>query len=289
MLMLTLFLTGLIAGTVDAIAGGGGLISVPMLFFVGLPPHLVFGTNKLQGALGNLMATRRFWRAGLIASREVRLGVFTGLLGAICGATGNQLLSPDLLKMIAPIMLCAIFIYTLFTPRLGHQDMHARMTSRLFYLSFGFLIAFYDGFFGPGSGSFWVFSLMFCLGYNLIKATAYTKLFNLNSSVIAVVCFALGGNIDYRVAIVMGAGQIIGGQLGAILAIKKGAVLVRPLFLTMVFCTIATFAIRSYGEAFMRFIQFDAHKAAYVPILAVMVCSIAIWFIRKLQSEQHTV
>lgn len=289
MLMLMLFLTGLVAGTVDAIAGGGGLISVPMLFFVGLPPHLVFGTNKLQGALGNLMATRRFWRAGLIVSKEAYLGVFIGLLGAICGATANQLMSPEILKAIAPIMLCAIFIYTLFSPRLGHQDMHPRMTSRVFYLSFGFLLAFYDGFFGPGSGSFWVFLLMFCLGYNLIKATAYTKLFNLNSSFIAVICFAIGSNIDYRVAITMGAGQIIGGQLGAMLAIKKGAQLIRPLFLTMVFCTIATFALRSYGEAFMQLIRFNAHKGTYLPVLIVLVCLVAVWFFKRLQADQRTI
>ena len=107
-------------------------------------------------------------------------------------------------------------------------------------------MGFYDGFFGPGSGSLWVFSLTFFLGFNLTKATAYTKVFNLKSNIIATACFALGHNIDYRLALCMAAGQLIGGRLGAYLAIKNGAKLIRPIFISVVTMTIFTLVYKSY-------------------------------------------
>ena len=110
MLMLVLFLTGLAAGTVDAIAGGGGLISMPVLMSVGLPPHIAFGTNKLQGAIGTMVAARRYWRAGWIKLNDIYLGAFFGLLGAASGAVVNQMISADILKKIVPVMLMIIFI-----------------------------------------------------------------------------------------------------------------------------------------------------------------------------------
>ncbi len=287
MLMFILFLTGLLAGTVDAIAGGGGLISVPVLLSVGLPPHVAFGTNKLQGSIGTLVAARRYWQAGWVSLRDVYLGVFFGLLGAVAGAVTNQLMSSEILKQIAPIMLGIIFIYTLLSPRLGHQDQHPRISHFLFYTVFGFALAFYDGFFGPGSGSFWVFLLMFFLGFNLIKATAYTKIFNLNSSLIAVVCFAVGSNIDYKVGACMAAGQIIGGQLGANLAISKGAALIRPLFLVMMFVTIASLAYRSYGNNLLEWLTVKNHVATYLPVLVAVLLVSAILVIKRLQQGNN--
>lgn len=281
MLMFILFFTGLLAGTVDAIAGGGGLISVPVLLSVGLPPHVAFGTNKFQGAIGTLVATRRYWRAGCINKDDLLLGLVSGLIGAAAGAIVNQVVSADILKQIAPVMLLLIFIYTVLSPRFGHQDEHPRIRSHIFYSVFGFALAFYDGFFGPGSGAFWVFLLMFFLGYNLIKATAYTKVFNLNSSLMAVACFAVGANIDYRVGLCMAAGQIIGGQLGASLALKKGVKLIRPIFLTMVFLTISSLAYRNYGDAFMLWLATDDHKRTYLPIAIAILLYAAIRWRRR--------
>lgn len=283
MLMLLLFMTGLLAGTVDAIAGGGGLISMPVLMSIGLPPHIAFGTNKLQGSIGTMVAARRYWRAGWISSRDVYPGIAFGLLGAATGAVVNQIISGDILKQIVPVMLLIIFVYTVLSPRLGHTDRNPRMRSWLFYLVFGFALAFYDGFFGPGVGAFWVFLLMFFLGYNLIKATAYTKVFNLNSNVVALVCFAAGANIDYKIGLCMAAGQLIGGQIGASLAISKGAKLIRPLFLTMVFGTITTLAYRSYGSAVFKLLAFDEYKSAYLPALTAVLFVAAVLLIRRLQ------
>lgn len=247
MLLLILFLTGLFAGTVDAIAGGGGLISLPVLFCIGMPPHLAFGTNKLQGMLGTLMATLKYYRHGYIALNKVSSGIVFGLAGGIAGSVAAQLLSSDFLRSIIPGLLSIIFIYTVCSPKLGRHDKPAKIRELTFYAVFGFALSFYDGFFGPGTGSFWVFALTFLLGFNLIKATAYTKVFNLTSSFIAMVCFAIGSNIDYRIGLVMAAGQLIGGRLGAHLAISKGAKLIRPIFLTVVSGTIATLVYKRYG------------------------------------------
>lgn len=254
MIMLILFFTGLFAGTVDAIAGGGGLISLPVLLSLGMPPHLAFGTNKLQGTIGTFIATRRYYRHGLISIEAVYKGVIFSLAGGICGSVTAQMINSDFLRKIIPILLFVILLYTVSSPRLGHKDEKPKMGEFLFYLLFGFGLGFYDGFFGPGTGSFWVFLLTFFLGYNLIKATAYTKVFNLNSSFIATICFALGGNIDYRVALCMAAGQFIGGRLGANLAISKGARLIRPLFLMVVSMTIATLLYRAYAHSIL-FVQ----------------------------------
>lgn len=287
MLMLLLFMTGLLAGTIDAIAGGGGLISMPVLMSIGLPPHIAFGTNKLQSSIGTMVAARRYWRAGWITLRDIYPGIAFGLLGAMTGAIVNQMMSSDILRKIVPVMLLIIFVYTVLSPRLGSEDQSPRIKSWLFYLVFGFALAFYDGFFGPGVGAFWVFLLMFFLGYNLIKATAYTKIFNLNSNLVALVCFAAGANIDYKIGLCMAAGQVIGGQIGAGLAMNKGVKLIRPLFLTMVFGTIATLVYRSYGDSFLRLLAFNEHKAAYFPALMAVLFVGAILLIRRIQQSDE--
>ncbi len=245
MLMIILFATGLFAGVVDAIAGGGGLITLPVLLSTGMPPHLAFGTNKLQAIVGTFTAVKRYHRHGLISFSDMYTGLFFGLIGSISGAIAAQVLSTEILHKIIPILLATVLIYTLITPKLGLKDQEPRMSRLWFYILFGFGLGFYDGFFGPGVGSMYVFFLTFFLGYNLIKATAYTKVLNLNSSTIAALCFILGGNVDYRIAACMAAGQFIGGRLGASLAINKGARVIRPLFLMMVTSTIAVLVYKA--------------------------------------------
>ncbi|VVC75668.1 hypothetical protein AQUSIP_09580 [Aquicella siphonis] len=287
MTLFLLFITGMFAGTVDAIAGGGGLISLPMLLSIGMPPHIAFGTNKLQGTIGTFMAVLKYYRHGYISLKKVYKGVLWGVAGSILGAVASQLMSSEFLHKIIPLLLCAIFVYTVCSPKLGHQDREARLGESIFYLLFGFALAFYDGFFGPGTGSFWVFALTFFLGYNLIKATAYTKVFNLNSSFIATLCFAAGGNIDYRFAIAMALGQIIGGRLGAHLAITKGARLIRPVFLGVVSLTIASLVYKNYANAQM-ITALSRHANLALPVLAVAVllASMLIGYFRLIKREK---
>ncbi len=287
MILLLLFATGLLAGTIDAIAGGGGLISMPILLSIGMPPHLAFGTNKLQSTIGTFMATLKFYRHGLIKLRLVYKGLLFGIMGAIAGSVTTQVLSSEILRSIIPILLCVILIYTICSPKLGLGDDKPKMKERLFYLIFGFGLAFYDGFFGPGTGSFWVFALTFFLGYNLIKATAYTKLFNLNSNIVATICFAIGGNIDYRLGLCMALGQILGGRLGAHLAITKGVRLIRPLFLCIVALTVLTLVFRSYAQSAM-FARINEQFGIlpHIFILALLLTGIILLYLRMNKSRK---
>ena len=287
MLMLLLFFTGLFAGTVDAIAGGGGLISIPVLLSLGIPPQLAFGTNKLQSTIGTFVAATRYHRQGLTSLRMVYVGIFSGMAGAILGSVAAQLINSDVLRKIIPVLLLLILVYTLLSPRFGFKDNQPKMKATYFYLIFGFVLGLYDGFFGPGVGSFWVFLLTFFMGYNLIKATAYTKIFNLNSNVIATICFAIGSNIDYKIALCMAAGQLIGGRLGANLAINKGARLIRPMFLCIVTVTTMSLIYKAYSHSAI-FSELTRQYGLLPPILigvCLLLAVIAIYFRASFRSK----
>ena len=170
-----LFCGGLLAGTVDAIAGGGGLITVPLLLALGLDPHVALGTNKVQASCGTAMATYNYYQNHLISVEIILKGLFFGFVGASLGAYTAQALSSEFLQRILPYFMVAIFIYCLAVPKLGVIDGKPRVPEPIFYPIAGFALGFYDGFFGPATGSFWVILLVFFLGYNLAKATAYTQ------------------------------------------------------------------------------------------------------------------
>ncbi len=233
-----LFGAGLLAGTVDAIMGGGGLITLPVLLGVGIPPHLALGTNKFQASFGTSIATWRYYRQGWLSFKIMVLGMLPVLSGASLGALLSQYLSSVILSKLMPVLLILILIYTLFSPKLGIEERHPKVREITFYSVMGLLLGFYDGFFGPGTGSLWMFALVFFLGYSLPKATAYTKICNLYSNLAALLWFAIGHQVDYRIGLVMAMGQMLGGWLGAHLAIHKGAVIIRPLFISVVTATI---------------------------------------------------
>lgn len=233
-----LLLAGLLAGTVDAIAGGGGLISLPVLILTGLPVHLALGTNKLQASVGTGVAAYNYFKKGLISSTTLVNGLIFGLLGTVLGSFLVSSLDNSVLSKIIPLLMTVIFLYSLFTPRLGVDDQIPKMRENFFYLVFGFFLGFYDGFFGPGTGSLWVICLIFFLGYNLVKATAYTKIFNLKSNLIAFIFFSLAHQVDYKVGLTMAVGQLFGGKLGSHLAMRNGARFIRIFFLSVVLTTI---------------------------------------------------
>ncbi len=241
------FTTGLVAGAIDAIAGGGGLITVPVLLASGLPPQLALGTNKLQSCCGTAIATFTYYRQGWLKSEGLLRGIIFSATGAAFGALAMQLSSHALLKQLIPISLLFVLSYLVFCPHLGRQDDKPKINLNLFYPVVGLALGFYDGFLGPGVGGFWVFLLMYLLGYNLLKATAYTKVYNLNTNLVALLCFAAYGKIDYRIGLIMACGQLLGGRLGAHFAMKKGFNLIRPLFLLMMFVAILTLIYRNHS------------------------------------------
>ena len=174
-------LTGVaaLAGFIDSIAGGGGLIMIPALLFAGVPPLHALGTNKLQSVFGTGVALRNYWRSGLIEWRPNRLTVAAGLCRAVGGALVVQQSTPTSSTSSFPLLLVAAALYVLLSPRMTDEDAHHRVTSAG-YAPVGAAIGFYDGFFGPGAGTFYTTSLVALRGYGLTKATALTKLFNID-------------------------------------------------------------------------------------------------------------
>jgi uncharacterized membrane protein YfcA len=136
--------------------------------------------------------------------------------------------------------------YTLLTPRLGYDDIHPRMNKRVFFLLAGPVLGFYDGFFGPGTGSFWVMALMLCLGFNMTRATAHTKVLNFTSNFVSLLVFIAGGVVHWREGLVMGVGQFIGARIGARMVITKGTSFIRPVFIAMVLAVTARLIWQSY-------------------------------------------
>src|SRR5262245_48406676 len=177
-----LFGAGLVAGFVDSIAGGGGLITMPALLSLGGDPALTLGTNKLQAVCGSGTAAWHYSKAGVVAWREAGRAFAWTLIGAAAGSMAVQQLDPLLLKRGIPILLLVVAAVVLFKPELGTVDRHPRMPRGAFDICFGLLLGFYDGFFGPGAGTFWTIAFVLCLGFNLTRATGWTKAVNFGSN-----------------------------------------------------------------------------------------------------------
>lgn len=244
--LLLLFGAGLVAGTVDAIAGGGGLITLPALLSLGLPAPVALGTNKLGSSFGTLSAAWSYARQGAVEVRECGRGVLFTAVGAVAGAWAVRRLDPALLGRAIPWLLTAIVVYMIFRPQLGETNRHHRMEPPAFYALFGLSLGFYDGFFGPGVGSFWTIAFVMVLGHNFVQAAAHTKVMNLASNVAALVFFTVAGAVQLVPGLALAAGQILGGRLGAHLALTRGARFVRPIFLLMAGLTILKLIYQHY-------------------------------------------
>jgi uncharacterized membrane protein YfcA len=205
-----LFGTGLVAGFVDSIAGGGGLITIPVLLSSGLDPQQALGTNKLQASFGSGSASWHYARAGAVDVRDCVRGFSLAMTGAAVGAVLVQRVSPSFLKRFIPLLLIAIALYMLLRPRLGDRPRPQVMPRLGFDLLFGLGIGFYDGFFGPGTGTFWAMAYVTCLGFDLTRATGYTKVMNFASNLSSLAFFLWGGNVLFGAGLVMGVGQLVG-------------------------------------------------------------------------------
>lgn len=226
---------GFLAGFIDAIAGGGGLISLPALILTGMPMAEALGTNQLQASVGTSVAVGKYYREGLIKFSTVYRGLIMGLIGASCGACLANYVSNHFMQFIVPFLLLGIFLLNFFQKNLGVHSGAKRLPETLFFPLFGFILGFYDAFFGPGTGNFWIISIVFFLGYTFLEASGYAKVLNLKSNVFALIIFLYYGKVNFLLGIIMAIGQMIGGYLGAHAVILKGSKLVRPFFLSVVF------------------------------------------------------
>jgi len=226
--------TGLAAGFVDTVAGGGGLITLPVLLSLGLSPQVALGTNKFQSSFGSGSATFHYARANVVELKECRWGILFTLIGTSLGALTVLRIDPAFLRQLIPVLLVGITIYLMVRPRVGFEETQPRMKTGMFYLLFGLGLGFYDGFFGPGTGSFWAVAFMCFLGFNMTKATGYTKAMNFTSNFFSLIIFIVGRRVHYDYGVVMAAGQLIGARFGARAVIQRGARFIRPVFLTVV-------------------------------------------------------
>ncbi len=228
-LLFILAAVGVVAGFVDAVAGGGGLIALPALLSIGMPPVAALATNKFQGAVGTAVAAFTYWREGLVKIRQLAPAIGATFVGAYLGAAVVKSIDTSLLNSLVPIALIAIAAYFLFVPKLSNADRLARLNIVIFAPLLGFVIGFYDGIFGPGTGSFFTIAFVSLFGLGVVRASATTKMLNFTSNIAALALFIPAGNVVWSAAIAMGAGQIIGGYLGAKTGIKYGAKFIKPL------------------------------------------------------------
>lgn len=241
-----LVLAAFVAGFVDSIAGGGGLISVPALLLAGASPIEALATNKLQGTFGAATATATYARAGHVRLRE-QLGMAAiSAVGGAAGALVAHLIPVEVLRVVMPVVLVAVALFFAFKPGLSDADRVERVRPGVFALTAVPLIAAYDGFFGPGTGSFFMLAFVMLAGFGVLKATAHTKLLNFASNIGSLAVFIPSGAMWWAVGLCMAAAQVLGASIGARLAMRVGARLIKPLLVV----TSTAMAARLLWQAF---------------------------------------
>lgn len=223
---------GFLAAFVDAVVGGGGLIAVPALLAAGLPPHMALGTNKLAGTMSSLTSTLAFLRSGHIDLKLTGRLVPLTAIGAVSGTVLLQLVPSDWLRPLVVVMLLAVTVYT-FMRRDWGSVLSFRSLSRrggMAMAAAALLLGGYDGFFGPGTGSFLIFAFLL-IGMDFVKAAGNAKLLNFTSNLFSLIAFAILGSVSYGIGLAMGAAMVLGSLAGSRVAIRQGARYVRPLFI----------------------------------------------------------
>ncbi len=244
--VLVLCVFAFFGGLVDAVAGGGGLILVPALFAVypTTSPALLLGTNKLSSIAGTTFATLRYAWSVPIRWRTILPAALVACGGGLAGAKAVTLMESDVLRPLILVMLGAVAIYTLTRRNFGSAP-GSRMRLEIEgpgVVALATVVGFYDGFFGPGAGSFLLFGLVRLFGYDFLGAAAATKVLNLATNFGALMLFVATDNVLYTVGFPMAASSVLGGLLGAQLAVRQGSRFIRRMFLLVVMGLIAKFA-----------------------------------------------
>lgn len=223
---------GFIAAFIDSVVGGGGLISVPTLMWAGLPMLNVLGTNKVASCMGACAGFLTYLRSGMIDKKIMRVMLPLSFIGSIIGVFVVREIPPDFLRPLVVVMLIVIAIYSVAKKNWNADKISSSRKNYLLGVVLIFVLGFYDGFFGPGTGSFMLF-LYLIMGYGFLGAAANARAANFASNLAAVIIFMSLGLVNFSYAIPMGCGMILGAYFGAKMAISKGAAYVRPLFIGM--------------------------------------------------------
>lgn len=234
-----LFFVALMAGFIDAMAGGGGLLTIPALLLTGMNPVAVLATNKLQACAGSFSASVTMIKKGLIHPKMMKIALLFAFVGSVVGTILVQLSPPEFLQKALPFVIGAVGIYTLFSPNLGKLETTPKMSQKLYERTIAPLIGLYDGYFGPGTGTFFSLSQVVLRGRDLVQATARAKLLNFATNIASLIFFILGGQVVWVVGLVMMAGQLVGAYLGSHMVVKGGAKFIHPVIVVVCFCMVA--------------------------------------------------
>lgn len=241
-----------LAGLIDAVVGGGGLIAVPTLFavFPNAAPPLLLGTNKMAGVWGTAAAARRFARGVRLRWAILLPATGTAFVFSFCGAYAVTHIPADALRKLLPFVLVAVAAYTLHKKDFGtvHAPVRGGLGVTLTAVVVGALIGFYDGFFGPGAGSFLVFLFVRLFGQDFVNASASSKIVNVATNLAALLLFGMSGHVWWQLGIGMAVMNVLGSQVGSRLALKHGVGFVRKMFLAVV----GVLIIKTGYDAFLR-------------------------------------
>ena len=241
-----------VAGLVDAVVGGGGLIQIPAIFAV-FPkevPATLLGTNKLAAMCGTTVAAVKYARRVQVAWSAAAPAAISAFIMAFAGAWTVTRVPADFVRSLLPLILLAVAVYTFKKKDFGstHAPLHSGMTERLLAMGIGAFIGFYDGFFGPGTGSFLLFLFVRFFGFDFLGASAAAKVVNVACNVSALIWFGYSGHLIWKLAALMAVCQVAGSLIGTRLALKHGSGFVRKLFLVVVSLLI----VKTAYDSFMR-------------------------------------
>ena len=240
------------AGFVDAIVGGGGLILVPALFgaFPSAPPATLLGTNKSASVWGTMISARQFAKRVDMRWQAIAPAALVGFVASLLGAWTVTVINPDMLRKALPIILVVVLAYTKKKKQLGqtHAPRYSGRTEALIACCIGATIGFYDGFFGPGAGSFFVFLLVRLLGYDFLNASSIAFFLYLATNIAALILFTAKGHVWWHIAVPLALANVLGSMLGTWMALKKGSGFVRGIFIVVVSALI----VKTGYDAFLR-------------------------------------
>ncbi|MDQ0201876.1 TSUP family transporter [Neobacillus ginsengisoli] len=233
-LLFILIVFGFSASFIDSVVGGGGLIALPALLFTGLNPAGAVATNKLASTIGSLTSTFMFYRSGKLDIKSVFKLFPLTFIGSMVGAWTVHLINPELLKPLMLVMLAAVAIYTIFKKDWGSISTPKKLSIRHFiiFMVAIFAIGFYDGFLGPGTGSFLIFSFLL-IGFDFLKAAGNAKFLNFGSNIAGLLMFMFLGQVNYTYGLIMGIAQLAGAICGSKFAIKRGSSYIRAIFIAV--------------------------------------------------------
>jgi len=219
-IIIMLFVVAVFAGLIDTLAGGGGLITIPALILAGIPPLLALGTNKFQAFVGSGTASIMMIRKKKVTFHEVKYLMLMAFVGSVIGTIAVQFIDVELLNFVIPLVLLFIGIYFLFMPKASEVDTKPKISEKVYKNIVVPSIGFYDGMFGPGTGSFLSLSGIALRGIELIKATAMAKTMNFATNIASVFVFLAYGQVIFSIGIIMMLGQIIGAYVGSHFLVK---------------------------------------------------------------------